>query len=112
MIRRPPISTRTYTLFPSTTLFRSARAGQHGVGAGRTGIGGGRQQGDVLGSGVLAALGQAIVHRFQAYSVALGAGVDASLHLAVAVDGMVGHGQSPLRWMDTDIPRASVCAPK
>src|SRR3546814_15098479 len=23
MIRRPPISTRTYTLFPSTTLFRS-----------------------------------------------------------------------------------------
>src|SRR3546814_13796524 len=24
MIRRPPISTRTYTLFPHTTLFRSA----------------------------------------------------------------------------------------
>src|SRR3546814_15504379 len=24
MIRRPPISTRTYTLFPYTTLFRSA----------------------------------------------------------------------------------------
>src|SRR3546814_12381184 len=23
MLRRPPISTRTYTLFPSTTLFRS-----------------------------------------------------------------------------------------
>src|SRR3546814_9958187 len=28
MIRRPPRSTRTYTLFPSTTLFRSCR-GQH-----------------------------------------------------------------------------------
>src|SRR3546814_14094786 len=26
MIRRPPISTRTDTLFPSTTLFRSVRA--------------------------------------------------------------------------------------
>src|SRR3546814_6904433 len=25
MIRRPPISTRTYTLFPYTTLFRSLR---------------------------------------------------------------------------------------
>src|SRR3546814_1724413 len=25
MIRRPPISTRTYTLFPYTTLFRSQR---------------------------------------------------------------------------------------
>src|SRR3546814_10741242 len=27
MIRRPPRSTRTYTLFPYTTLFRSARQG-------------------------------------------------------------------------------------
>src|SRR3546814_10839540 len=26
MIRRPPRSTRTYTLFPDTTLFRSAQA--------------------------------------------------------------------------------------
>src|SRR3546814_17461369 len=25
MLRRPPISTRTYTLFPYTTLFRSGR---------------------------------------------------------------------------------------
>src|SRR3546814_17202535 len=34
MIRRPPRSTRTYTLFPSTTLFRSApdRAGEPGAG--------------------------------------------------------------------------------
>src|SRR3546814_19949910 len=28
MIRRPPRSTRTYTLFPYTTLFRSALLGQ------------------------------------------------------------------------------------
>src|SRR3546814_9495774 len=28
MIRRPPSSTRTDTLFPYTTLFRSARAGR------------------------------------------------------------------------------------
>src|SRR3546814_7191223 len=27
MIRRPPRSTRTYTLFPYTTLFRSGRSG-------------------------------------------------------------------------------------
>src|SRR3546814_3248307 len=26
MLRRPPVSTRTYTLFPSTTLFRSRRS--------------------------------------------------------------------------------------
>src|SRR3546814_15115114 len=30
MIRRPPISTRTYTLFPYTTLFRSAITGSNG----------------------------------------------------------------------------------
>src|SRR3546814_4294783 len=34
MIRRPPRSTRTYTLFPYTTLFRSAGGGR----AARTGI--------------------------------------------------------------------------
>src|SRR3546814_1783641 len=28
LIRRPPLSTRTYTLFPYTTLFRSLRAGR------------------------------------------------------------------------------------
>src|SRR3546814_10477612 len=28
MIRRPPISTRTYTLFPYPTLFRSGRLGR------------------------------------------------------------------------------------
>src|SRR3546814_20784448 len=31
MIRRPPSSTRTDTLFPYTTLFRSAAAGGEGV---------------------------------------------------------------------------------
>src|SRR3546814_15403323 len=32
MIRRPPISTRTDTLFPDTTLFRSSSASQNAVG--------------------------------------------------------------------------------
>src|SRR3546814_14820540 len=32
MIRRPPRSTRTDTLFPYTTLFRSARSGEVGLG--------------------------------------------------------------------------------
>src|SRR3546814_15087430 len=32
MIRRPPRSTRTDTLFPYTTLFRSGRAADHGDG--------------------------------------------------------------------------------
>src|SRR3546814_4808792 len=31
MIRRPPRSTRTDTLFPYTTLFRSKRAGYHAM---------------------------------------------------------------------------------
>src|SRR3546814_14261376 len=31
MIRRPPISTRTDTLFPYTTLFRSLHPGQYGM---------------------------------------------------------------------------------
>src|SRR3546814_3149763 len=31
MIRRPPRSTRTDTLFPYTTLFRSNHAGEHGA---------------------------------------------------------------------------------
>src|SRR3546814_1864873 len=33
MIRRPPRSTRTDTLFPYTTLFRSARRRDHGAAA-------------------------------------------------------------------------------
>src|SRR3546814_19935479 len=34
MIRRPPRSTRTDTLFPYTTLFRSGYAGEQGAGCG------------------------------------------------------------------------------
>src|SRR3546814_8280879 len=37
MIRRPPISTRTDTLFPYTTLFRSRRTGTTEVRSGRSG---------------------------------------------------------------------------
>src|SRR3546814_3909168 len=37
MIRRPPRSTRTDTLFPYTTLFRSRRAGRAADGRGRLG---------------------------------------------------------------------------
>src|SRR3546814_18758922 len=37
MSRRPPRSTRTDTLFPYTTLFRSARAGPHNILVGRQG---------------------------------------------------------------------------
>src|SRR3546814_14570192 len=33
MLRRPPRSTRTDTLFPYTTLFRSARPNRGGIGA-------------------------------------------------------------------------------
>src|SRR3546814_18270970 len=33
MIRLPPRSTRTYTLFPYTTLFRSRQLGDPGIGA-------------------------------------------------------------------------------
>src|SRR3546814_17130720 len=35
MIRRPPRSTRTYTLFPYTTLFRAARIDREAERAGR-----------------------------------------------------------------------------
>src|SRR3546814_16533418 len=39
MIRRPPISTRTDTLFPSTTLFRSRHPdGEHRIARGRFGF--------------------------------------------------------------------------
>src|SRR3546814_3936749 len=48
MIRRPPRSTRTDTLFPYTTLFRSAvrsaSAGQAGAGGGAGGDGLGRRR--------------------------------------------------------------------
>src|SRR3546814_17046084 len=39
MIRRPPRSTRTDTLFPATTLFRSAHFGADGAKAARPDVG-------------------------------------------------------------------------
>src|SRR3546814_11968270 len=39
MRRRPPGSTRTATLFPYTTLFRSQRGQRHSVDLGRPGLG-------------------------------------------------------------------------
>src|SRR3546814_6986016 len=42
MTRRPPRSTRTDTLFPYTTLFRSAPGGEHAVGQAEFGATGGR----------------------------------------------------------------------
>src|SRR3546814_15715044 len=46
MIRRPPGSTRTDTLFPYTTLFRAGRARRGDGGGGRRGHGGQKQGGD------------------------------------------------------------------
>src|SRR3546814_5103355 len=43
MIRRPPRSTRTDTLFPYTTLFRSASGGQGAVSARFGGVAAGRE---------------------------------------------------------------------
>src|SRR3546814_9518392 len=59
MTRRPPRSTRTDTLFPYTTLFRSPlrqhRRGIGGVGAGQAGDAGAaradRERGDAVGGG-------------------------------------------------------------
>src|SRR3546814_14191320 len=54
MIRRPPKSTRTYTLFPYTTLFLSARA--HVVEAGEVEPGENLVAGGVVAAGVLGGL--------------------------------------------------------
>src|SRR3546814_20139028 len=57
MIRRPPISTRTDTLFPYTTLFRSAEGRQEADEAGRPrgdpagGLPGGVAAGQIAGIG-------------------------------------------------------------
>src|SRR3546814_7009067 len=53
MIRRPPRSTRTDTLFPYTTLFRSL-AGGAGRGPGAGGRGGGRRDHAGAGGGAVA----------------------------------------------------------
>src|SRR3546814_7067018 len=44
MVRRPPISTRTYTLLPSTTLFRSAHPARPALSAILRGDDGDRQR--------------------------------------------------------------------
>src|SRR3546814_6885824 len=52
MIRRPPRSTRTDTLFPYTTLFRAGGGGAGGVGSGGCGgIGGAGGAGGGWGAG-------------------------------------------------------------
>src|SRR3546814_8467299 len=59
MIRRPPRSTRTDTLFPSTTLFRSAQAGCRASAQRRPDCVGDRRDRRVCG--VVLALGQTTV---------------------------------------------------
>src|SRR3546814_3888320 len=54
MIRRPPRSTRTDTLFPYTTLFRSGLIGLVGGGVGLGSVN--RSSGVVLGRGVTGGL--------------------------------------------------------
>src|SRR3546814_16554815 len=52
MIRRPPIATRTDTLFPYTTLFRSAGAdARFAAGTGAAGLAQERRHGDRTGTG-------------------------------------------------------------
>src|SRR3546814_15857254 len=67
MIRRPPGATRTDTLFPYTTLFRSpVRPGRRGMGAGGLGIverndvAGDRSRRDLVHPALPAALGQLV----------------------------------------------------
>src|SRR3546814_10199735 len=54
MIRRPPISTRTDTLFPSTTLFRSSERRRIGYRGADVGVGAGlrHQQRDAVAIGI------------------------------------------------------------
>src|SRR3546814_11834413 len=48
MIRRPPITTRTYTLFPYTTLFLSPGGGRYGEAGERRGSYGARYDAPLL----------------------------------------------------------------
>src|SRR3546814_2349161 len=79
MIRRPPRSTRTDTLFPYTTLFRSDR--RVSGSAGEVGLG--------LGMALQAGVGGGAVeqrHRLLAAELEGASEVDRSLHVLVAVE--------------------------
>src|SRR3546814_18333143 len=61
MIRRPPRSTRTDTLFPYTTLFRSPRGVLPGCGMRARPIGGGCGVAECWGGGVFGVCGWGMV---------------------------------------------------
>src|SRR3546814_1309124 len=83
MIRRPPRSTRTDTLFPYTTLFRSARAGRcFRIGHGAAAAAAGHGQAGVVDLGVVVAAAQ----RHQQVVGEVGLRVE----LEALADGLVG----------------------
>src|SRR3546814_14594237 len=92
MIRRPPRSTRTDTLFPYTTLFRSDGALQVGVAGQRhAGLGAGALQGDVRGLDAQRLRARQLFLQPQARGdqhlvVATAAGVDAAPRVPEALD--------------------------
>src|SRR3546814_18239587 len=85
MIRRPPRSTRTDTLFPDTTLFRSVSAAVKAALA-RAGVSGEAVEQIVMGCVLAEGLGQA-----PARQAGLGAGLPLSAE-AVTVTQMCGPG--------------------
>src|SRR3546814_1314545 len=92
MLRRPPRSTRTATLFPYTTLFRSALVARlvvqdHGItrGALPVGIGGRSSKGFRGRSNLLAGL---VDHVGEGQLVLLGIGI---LDVADGTTGLTGH---------------------
>src|SRR3546814_1275193 len=69
MIRRPPRATRTATLFPYTTLFRSASVSSTAGAASAGAAGAGAATG--VGTGALAAFCEASHCRYSAFGTAL-----------------------------------------
>src|SRR3546814_15396494 len=84
MIRRPPRSTRTDTLFPYTTLFRSAGLPL----TGRPGSGGSRVPGEERLPGGLAL--RALADRLQI----LFAGLHTAVELGLGDVGLLGHAHA------------------